>query len=103
MRIVNACRMGCRDTKTIVSARAVPKCRIVALAGLSWFRKAFVWLIGISLTLVGCVHVEKQRTAPPLATAERRLAQAEKQRANLDTQAGEFLAIAKIADEQLSS
>ncbi|MBV9644505.1 MAG: alpha/beta fold hydrolase [Verrucomicrobia bacterium] len=93
-----------RDTKTIVSARAVPKCRIVALAGLSWFRKAFVWPIGISLTLVGCVHVEKQRTAPapPLATAERRLAQAEKQRANLDTQAGEFLAIAKIADEQLS-
>ncbi len=82
--------------------RAVPQHRTIPLTRFGLSRAALAFPIWISLTLVACVHVEKQSTAPSLVAAERRLAQAEKQSSNVDGQAGEFLAIAKIADEQLS-
>jgi pimeloyl-ACP methyl ester carboxylesterase len=74
-----------------------------ALAGLGLSRAVLALPICISLSLVACAHFERQSTAPPLVAAERRLARAEKQNSNVGAQAGEFLAVAKIAEVQLSS
>jgi hypothetical protein len=82
---------------------AAPQHRMMALAGLGLSRAALALPICISLTLVACVHFEKQSTAPPLVAAERHLARAERQNSNVGAQAGEFFAVAKIAEVQLSS
>jgi hypothetical protein len=71
--------------------------------GPGWSRAALGLTIWISLSLAACVHVEKQSTVPTLVTAERRLVKAEKQSLDIPGQSGEFLAVAKIAEQQLSS
>jgi hypothetical protein len=86
-----------------MNAGAAPRHRIMAFAGLGLSRAAMALPICISLTLIACVHFEKQSTAPALVAAERRLAQAEKQSSDVEGQAGEFFAVAKIAAVQLSS
>jgi pimeloyl-ACP methyl ester carboxylesterase len=73
------------------------------LPGPGLSRAALALTVWISLTLTACVHVEKQSTAPTLVTAERRLVKAERQSLDLPGQSGEFLAVAKIAEQQLSS
>jgi pimeloyl-ACP methyl ester carboxylesterase len=86
-----------------MNARAMLQFRIMDLTETNLSRAASGLAIWISLTLVACVHVEKPSTAPQLVAAERRLAQAEKKSSDVEGQAGEFLAIAKIAEEQLTS
>ena len=73
------------------------------LPGPGLSRAALALTVWISLTLTACVHVEKQSTAPTLVTAERRLVKAERQSLDLPGQSGEFLAVAKIAEQQLNS
>jgi pimeloyl-ACP methyl ester carboxylesterase len=80
-----------------------PQNRMTALAGLGLSRVVLALPIFISLTLVACVHFEKQSTVQPLVAAERRLARAERQNSNVEAQAAEFFAVAKIAEVQLSS
>ncbi len=86
-----------------MSSRSVPLPWFMPLPGPGWSRAGIGLTIWISLTLAACVHVEKQSTAPTLVTAEKRLVKAEKQSLDVPGQSGEFLAVAKIADQQLSS
>jgi pimeloyl-ACP methyl ester carboxylesterase len=86
-----------------MSAGAVLQFRFMTSAGLDLLRAAFALPILTSLSLIGCVNFERQSNAPPLVRADRRLAQAEKHGSDIGLQAGEFLAVAKIAEEQLSS
>jgi pimeloyl-ACP methyl ester carboxylesterase len=59
--------------------------------------------ICIALATSACVSSESRTTAPPLVAAQRRLAQAEKQHLDTGIRTGEYLAVAKIAEEQLTS
>ena len=86
-----------------MTGAAPPQHRMMALAGLGLSRAASALPICISLTLVACAHFERQSTAPPLVAAERRLGRAEKQNSDVGAQAGEFFAVAKIAEVQLRS
>src|SRR5215470_4954499 len=61
-------------------------------------RVALCLAILLSLNLSACVNYEKQGSASPLATAERRLALAERHGSNVEGQAGEYLSVAKIAE-----
>ena len=86
-----------------MSSWSVSLPRIVPWPGPGWSRAALGLTIWISLSLAACVHVEKQSTVPTMVTAERRLVKAEKQSLDIPGQSGEFLAVAKIAEQQLSS
>jgi len=82
--------------------RAVLQSRTMALV-CGFSRVALCLAILLSLNLSACVHYEKQGSASPLAAAERRLALAERHGSNVEGQAGEYLSVAKIAEEQLAS
>jgi pimeloyl-ACP methyl ester carboxylesterase len=88
-----------RSTTGVIAFRR----RMMALARLGLSRVVLALPICISLTLVACVHFEKQSTVQPPVAAERRLARAERQNSNVEAQAAEFFAVAKIAEIQLSS
>jgi pimeloyl-ACP methyl ester carboxylesterase len=51
----------------------------------------------------GCATQEKQAAGPPLLQAERRLARAEKATLNIEGQAAEYLAVAKISASEIGS
>jgi len=82
--------------------RAVLQSRTMALV-CGFSRVALCLAILLSLHLSACVNYEKQGSASPLAAAERRLALAERHGSNVEGQAGEYLSVAKIAEEQLAS
>ena len=77
--------------------------RAVAPARLCVSKQATGLAIWLSLSLGACTSFEKKGAAPPLVSAERRLVRAEKQKSNPEARAGEYLAVAKIAEEQLAS
>lgn len=57
-----------------------------------------------SICLAACVNFEKQRVqSSPLGAAELRLTRAERQKLDVTAQAGEYLAVASIAERQLDS
>jgi hypothetical protein len=62
--------------------------------------------IAAALTIVvlsaGCATQEKQTTEPTLVQAERRLAKAEKIKLNTESQAAEYLAVAKITVDEIN-
>jgi pimeloyl-ACP methyl ester carboxylesterase len=86
-----------------MTAGAALRRGFVVLAELDLFRAPLALSICISLATSACVSFDRQRTAPPLAAAERRLTQAEKQNSDTETQAGVYLGVAKVAWEQLGS
>ena len=51
----------------------------------------------------GCATHEKQAAGPPLIQAERRLARAEKVKLNIEGQAAEYLAVAKISASEIGN
>ena len=51
----------------------------------------------------GCATHEKQAAGPPLMQAERRLARAEKVKLNIEEQAAEYLAVAKISASEIGN
>jgi len=60
--------------------------------------------ICVSICLGACVNFEKQSSeSAPLAAAELRLRRAERQKLDVNGQAGEYLAVASIAERQLNS
>src|SRR3981189_972048 len=60
--------------------------------------------ICLSICIGACVHVKKQSSeSAPLAAAELRLRRAERQKLNVNAQAGEYLAVASITERQLNS
>ena len=83
--------------------RAVLQSRTQTLVWFELSRVAPCLAIWFSLNLSACVNFEKQGSASPLATAERRLAVAERHSSNVEGQAGEYLAVAKIAEGQLAA
>jgi pimeloyl-ACP methyl ester carboxylesterase len=76
---------------------------------LLWLRFAALWetpalTIWLSICLGACANFEKQSsTLSPLAAAELRLGRAEKQKSDVNAQAGEYLSVASIAEQQLNS
>ena len=60
--------------------------------------------ICVSIWLGACVNSEKQSSqSAPLAAAELRLKRAERQNLDVNAEAGEYLAVASIAEQQLHS
>jgi hypothetical protein len=60
--------------------------------------------ICVSICLGACVNFEKQSSqSAPLAAAELRLRHAERQKLDVNAQAGEYLAVASIVEQQLNS
>jgi len=67
-------------------------------------KRSLAWA-GLACALVsavGCVSYERQGAAPPLVEAQRRLAAAEKRKADPTGQAAEYLAAARIAAGELA-
>jgi hypothetical protein len=62
------------------------------------------WAVCVSICLGACVNFEKQSSqSAPLTVAELRLRRAERQKLDVNAQAGEYLAVASIAERQLNS
>ncbi len=62
-----------------------------------------VLALGFVILGAGCATQEKQAAGPPLMQAERRLARAEKVRSNIDRQAAEYLAVARISASKIGN
>jgi pimeloyl-ACP methyl ester carboxylesterase len=67
--------------------------------------KAIAIVLALAFVILGagCATHEKQAAGPPLMQAERRLARAEKVKLNIEEQAAEYLAVAKISASEIGN
>jgi hypothetical protein len=67
--------------------------------------KAIKIVLALGFVILGasCATHEKQAAEPPLIQAERRLARAEKVKLNIEGQAAEYLAVAKISASEIGN
>jgi hypothetical protein len=86
--------------RAVFLGRAIERARIDFFPGNPYLALA----ICVSICLGACVSFEKQSSdSAPLAAAELRLRRAERQKPDVNAQAGEYLAVAIIAKRQLNS